>query len=107
MRTYRALLTQATVSPFGITAIVLENSLLGEIDWTRTSQGSFRGTLSGAFTLDKTYVSPHGVFDEQGLGLVHHRTSDADFVEVVVINNDGEQIDGELNKSPIEIFVYP
>ena len=107
MRTYRALLTQSTVAPFGITAIVLENSLCGDIDWTRDSVGSFRGTLAGAFTLDKTYVSPHGVFDEQGLGLVHHRTYDPDFVQVVVVQNNGEQVDGELNKSPIEIFVYP
>lgn len=106
MRTYRALLSQATTAPFGITAIVLENSLRADVDWTRVGTGDFRGTLSGAFPVDKTYVSPHGVYDEQGLGLVHHRAYDADFVQVVVINNGGDQVDGELNKSPIEIFVY-
>src|SRR3990167_9364436 len=51
---YVALLAQAgTAAP---TATVLENTLGGTVVWTRVAAGNYRGTLTGAFTLNKTYL---------------------------------------------------
>lgn len=51
---YVALLNQSgTNAPV---AIVLENTLGGTIVWTRTSQGMYIGTLTGVFTLNKTFI---------------------------------------------------
>lgn len=52
-KSYVALISQTgTTSP---SVIVLENNL-GNIVWSRSYKGSYRGTLSNAFTLDKTYI---------------------------------------------------
>jgi len=50
---YIALISQSsTADP---TVIELENTI-GPIVWTRSSTGTYIGTLAGAFTLDKTYT---------------------------------------------------
>lgn len=52
---YTALLTQTgTDAPL---ATVLENTLGGTVVWTRQSPGRYIGTLAGAFTVDKTFIS--------------------------------------------------
>jgi hypothetical protein len=48
----------ATISQSGTsdpTVTVLENTI-GDIVWTRTTNGDYRGTLTGAFPIDKTYL---------------------------------------------------
>jgi hypothetical protein len=50
---YIALISQSSTS--APTVIELENTI-GPIIWTRNSTGIYYGTLTGAFTLDKTYV---------------------------------------------------
>ncbi|MEN2402300.1 hypothetical protein GKZ90_0021100 [Flavobacterium sp. MC2016-06] len=54
-KSYVAILTQTgTAIPV---ASVLENSLGGTVVWSRSSAGSFTATLTGAFTLSKTYAT--------------------------------------------------
>lgn len=54
-KVYTALMTQVgTNAP---TAVVLANTLGGEIIWTRSNTGYYKGTLNGAFIQDKTYTS--------------------------------------------------
>ena len=60
VKVYRALLTQTgTDAPV---ATVLENTLGGEVVWTRDGTGSYLATLANAFTANKTlvYVSSAG-----------------------------------------------
>ena len=53
-KVYTALLTQTlTNAPV---ATVLENTLGGTIVWSRTSAGLYEGTLTGAFTSNKTAI---------------------------------------------------
>jgi hypothetical protein len=53
VQSYKALLTQSgTASP---TVTVLDNTL-GSIVWTRTNVGVYRGTLSGLFPTNKTFM---------------------------------------------------
>ena len=54
-KVYTAILNQSgTNNP---TVTVLQNSLGGNIVWTRFATGSYKGTLSNTFTVNKTYVS--------------------------------------------------
>ena len=56
---YTALLSQSgTAAPV---AIILENTI-GDIVWTRTGVGQYKGTLSGAFTLNKTFIVVKSVY---------------------------------------------
>lgn len=50
---YTAILTQASTN--APTAVVLENSI-GAIEWTYNGVGSYTATLTGAFTLNKTFI---------------------------------------------------
>ena len=60
-KVYRALLTQTgTDAPV---ATVLENTLGGDVVWTRGLTGIYFGTLAGAFPSGKTYVSPFQYVD--------------------------------------------
>ena len=53
---YLALLTQSgTDAPV---ATVLQNTLGGTVVWTRAGVDSYRGTLSNAFTENKTFIQP-------------------------------------------------
>lgn len=55
-KVYTALISQSgTDAP---TAIVLENTL-GNVVWTRVSEGIYIGTLTGAFTTNKTFCPPY------------------------------------------------
>lgn len=52
MKRYEAILNQSGQN--APVATVLENSLGGEIVWTRSSVGQYIGTLAGAFPIGKT-----------------------------------------------------
>lgn len=98
-KVYTALLTQTgTNAPV---AIVLENTLGGNIVWAYDGAGEYIGTLTGAFSNTKTYFS--GLAD-QGVQL-----------KVLRVNNNivnvgtaisGVKTNGALNLTPIEIRVY-
>lgn len=93
-KVYSALISQTgTDAP---TVIVLENSI-GSIVWTRTSLGLYTGTLTGAFTVDKTmcFITPPNT--------ITAFTMIQNTVNTVIIST---QDDSVLIKSSIEIRVY-
>ena len=79
-KVYRALLTQTgTDAPV---ATVLENTLGGEVVWTRGLTGIYFGTLAGAFPSGKTYVSPFQYVDtSNGNYQLYRYTDDAVTIE--------------------------
>jgi hypothetical protein len=100
---YVALMTQTgTAAP---TVIVLENSI-GDIVWTRDSTGLYEGTLTGAFTLDKTYAMMSVVLVD---GIVNVFRFSDDVVRVATTNLHNPHAayhDSHLFKNTIEIRVY-
>jgi hypothetical protein len=100
---YVALMSQTgTAAP---TVVVLENSI-GDIVWTRSSTGLYRGTLIGAFTLNKTYTMMSVTLTD---GIVNvYRFSD-DNVRVATTNLHSPTAayhDNHLLNNTIEIRVY-
>lgn len=96
---YVALMTQSgSGNPV---ATVLENTLGGTVVWTRTSSGSYKGELSGAFTTDKT--------------VIFFNASDSPFQSYIKLNTVSNYIDWQNgsddrmgnNGTMIEIRVYP
>lgn len=106
-KVYTALLTQSgTDDP---TAIVLQNTLGGVIVWTRDSQGVYYGTLSGAFTVGKTFI-PTTYFKQkqyQTPGWTYY-INDLNSILIKSEQGDvaGNLIDGVIDSAPIEIRVY-
>ena len=100
---YVALMTQTgTAAP---TVIVLENTI-GDIVWTRDSTGIYEGTLTGAFTLDKTYAMMSVVLVD---GIVNVFRFSDDVVRVATTNlknPNANHHDNHLSKNTIEIRVY-
>jgi hypothetical protein len=105
-KVYTALLTQSgAADPI---ANVLSNTI-GNIVWTRSGNGQYIGTLSGAFVTDKTVIfiqdnvtlssiaiSPRDVYIErQSANVIGLYTMDS-----------SNFVDGVLNKTSIEIRVY-
>ena len=101
-KVYTALLTQeGSLAP---TVVVLENTI-GSIVWTRSLAGQYSGTLSGAFTANKTY---------------YRVTNNADgnfFLNSLLVNTNvigllsfdyttGAYADDAMQQVPIEIRVY-
>lgn len=84
-------------------ATVLENTLGGAVVWTRQETGIYAGTLEGVFIDLKTAAligNTNAAFSNA------YRYSD-DAVQVVTNDNTLNAADGYLNKTPIEIRVYP
>jgi hypothetical protein len=100
---YVALMSQTgTAAP---TVTVLENSI-GDIVWTRDSTGIYEGTLTGAFTLDKTYTMMSVVLVD---GIVNVFRFSDDVVRVATTNlknPHADYHDSHLFKNTIEIRVY-
>ena len=102
---YVALLTQVgTGAPV---ATVLENTI-GNIVWARSATGLYTGTLTGAFTVNKTYTVIYNN-DFSAINVNNLK------VNLVVASADGLNLytvfagalaDGRLSNNPIEIRVY-
>ena len=104
-KVYRALVSQSGAND--PSAIVLENSLGGDVVWTRTQAGFYLGTLAGAFpAVNKLFTRPdnnYGYFyGPDGPNIQLTRMS-IDAVGITI----GSSEDGYLSKTPIEILVYP
>ena len=97
---YTALLTQTGTS--APTATVLENTLGGTVVWTYNAEGSYIGTLTGAFTADKTAIFTGG-FD----GFYFSYRGSANTVTILTYDETLTLANDYLNKNPIEIRVYP
>jgi hypothetical protein len=100
---YIALITQSgTNDP---TVVELENTI-GPIIWTRSVTGLYNGTLSTAFTLDKTYVMISQV-EIDGIVMAYRLTND--IIRIVTTNLHSPTAanhDSHLNKNTLEIRVY-
>lgn len=112
---YVALLTQSSTN--APTVVILENTLDGTIVWTRDSAGSYYGTLTGAFTVNKTVVLGSKQFftNERGGVITNKEVTmdryDADSVFVStslfdVVSSGTLLDDGILASTPVEIRVY-
>jgi hypothetical protein len=100
---YIALITQSSTS--APTVIELENTI-GPIIWTRVSTGVYEGTLTGGFTVGKTYtILSNTVKDNQAvISLLTANTISIETLEVK--HPSGTHHDGFLNKNTLEIRVY-
>jgi hypothetical protein len=100
---YIALITQSSTS--APTVIELENTI-GPIVWTRSAVGVYNGTLTGAFTLDKTYVMLSNVLPNS---IVMAKRRDNDTIEINTTNLHSPSAafhDAHLSKNTLEIRVY-
>jgi hypothetical protein len=87
------------------TVIELENTI-GPIVWTRSSTGIYYGTLTGAFTLDKTYVMLSNV---ELNSIVMAKRGNNDFIQIDTTNLHSPTAahhDDHLKKNTLEIRVY-
>lgn len=105
---YKALITQSgTGDP---TVIVLENTLGGDIVWTRSSLGIYNGVLSGAFPDANKFFAKNGFVmnvDVSSVAIKPFGISrvDSDNIKIQTGTTSTLQ-DGVLNSTPIEIQVY-
>lgn len=100
---YVALLSQAgTAAP---TATVLENTLGGTVVWSRSGTGDYTGTLSGAFTENKTWFSANCEWTTDAIN-GNLRRVDNNSVGLYASDSTGTLFDDFRNLS-IEIRVYP
>ena len=102
-KVYRALLTQTSTS--APTSTIIENTLSGDIVWTRNSPGNYTGTLTGEFLLGKTFYPTYG--STNGLDrFFMHRIDDNTFKIYTLSYDEIASLDDLLYNTPIEIIVY-
>jgi len=100
---YIALISQSsTADP---TVIELENTI-GPIIWTRVSTGVYYGTLTGGFTVGKTYtILSNTVKDNQAV--ISLLTANIISIQTLEVKHPaGLPQDGFLNNNTLEIRVY-
>lgn len=107
-KVYTALLTQTgTDAP---TAIVLENTLGGDLTWSRSSDGIYEATLSGAFSnQNKFYCTLFSQISQTRYLEVYWNNNDSFGVATVELSSYGGvgvYSDDFLFNQPIEIRVY-
>ena len=98
---YKALISQTgTDAP---TAIVLENTLGGDIVWTRTGVGTYYGTLNGAFTENKTLTiaTPSFYYEDKIFGFA---SNSVDKLTINNLNENGVVSDGFFASILIEVY---
>jgi hypothetical protein len=99
---YIALITQTSTS--APTVIELENTI-GPIIWTRKATGEYVGTLSGAFTANKTYATISNALAD-GIVVISTTASDINIITTNLHSPTAAKHDGHLNNNTIEIRVY-
>lgn len=102
-KVYVALLNQSgTDAP---TAIVLENTLGANIVWTYNGVGQYTGTLSGAFTSNKTVCfATLGNWNTFVTNVALERTNNNSVSLLTFLPNDNTY--NEFNNLSVEIRVY-
>ena len=102
-KVYRALLTQTSTN--APTSTIIENTLSGDIVWTRNSPGNYTGTLTGEFLLGKTFYPTYG--STNGLDrFFMHRIDDNTFKIYTLSYDETTSLDDVLHNTPIEVIVY-
>ena len=114
IKIYKALISQDGENPPIVT--VLENTLGGEVVWTRSAEGDYRGTLENAFPLGKTLVYPYGM-NYICAGYIDGNENDKEAYRVIPANSGNfinvqtyrDEIlrDGMIYFAPIQVLVYP
>lgn len=100
---YIALISQSTTN--NPTVVELENTI-GPIIWTRTAVGVYFGTLTGAFTASKTYVTLSNV---EPNSIVLSKRRDNNSIEINTTNLQSPTAshhDTHLTNNTLEIRVY-
>jgi len=99
---YIALITQTSTS--APTVIELENTI-GPIIWSRKATGEYTGTLSGAFTANKTYATISNSLAD-GIVMITTTASNITIITTNLHSPTAVKHDGHLSKNTIEIRVY-
>jgi hypothetical protein len=99
---YIALITQTSTS--APTVIELENTI-GPIIWTRKTTGEYSGTLSGAFTANKTYATISQTLADS-IVMISTTASDINIITTNLHSPIAVAHDGHLNNNTLEIRVY-
>jgi hypothetical protein len=104
-KVYTASLTQSsTDAPI---AVVLENTLGGEVIWSYVDIGVYKATTPITLTDEKTAIIPPTVDSDFGFGTgVTNISFNNNEVYIYVSDVDGVEQNGGLYKSTIEIRVY-
>lgn len=85
---------------------IFENTI-GEIVWTRTTEGTYLGTLSGVFINDKTWYTPKFSHDPiSGKTIIIQPSESTNAIEVRTYLS-GTLSDSVLVNFPIGIRIYP
>lgn len=104
-KVYTALLSQSGTS--APTATVLENTLGGSIVWTRNNIGQYVGTLTGAFTDQKTIIF---VNRSNPAATAFDTNMAANVININTVGyttfSNSAYVDGQTNSASIEIRVY-
>ena len=103
-KVYTALLSQTGTS--APTAIVLENTFGGTVVWTRISKGQYIGTLTGAFTLNKTIVFATTGFNDYVSTNAYSVDVNSVSIDTFSTNDLLSEIDDAMYKTSFEIRVY-
>lgn len=109
-KSYVVLMSQTGTS--NPTVKVLLNELSAAIVWTYGSAGNYVGTLTGAFTVDKTFLSPDIFQQYTGsdfTNIIFSRLSANQILIVTTIGPNGAPVSSNgviVNDYPIEIRVY-
>lgn len=106
-KVYTALLTQSgTDAPV---ATVLENTLGGEVVWSRLDIGRYYATLTGVFTENKTYVDCKQIFSAPEVHYTSVNYKESSLPDNIMIYNFDSTNDGVIDGidlARIEIRVY-
>lgn len=101
---YTALISQSGTSDPTVT--VLGTNEIGSIVWTRSVTGTYVGTLTGAFTANKTWCASSVSDEGLGAAVVRLQRTNANAVTLYTSDNTFTAQDVFTNIS-IEIRVYP
>ena len=99
---YIALITQTSTN--APTVIELENTI-GPIVWTRKTTGEYSGTLSGAFTANKTYATISQTLADS-IVMISTTANDINIITTNLHSPTAAKHDSHLSKNTIEIRVY-
>ena len=99
---YIVLITQTSTN--APTVIELENTI-GPIIWTRKATGEYSGTLSGAFTANKTYATISQTLADS-IVMISTTANNINLITTNLHSPTAAKHDGHLSKNTIEIRVY-
>ena len=100
---YRALLTQSFPDP--PSAIVLENTLGSDVNWSYYGTGIYIGAIDYILPEGKTFVSITSTNITEYLASINVQNLETDQIRIKTVNSRGG-IDDVLNTTSVEIIIY-